>query len=330
MADPAGTTSMRRPTSGPNAGSARTLSCGAVAGLVSLALSVACSVSAQGPSGDAARLLEGAIDVHVHSFPDSVLRSMDALQVSQLAKTLKMRGLVLKNHYDQTAGLAYMVRQQVDDLEVFGGIDLNLTQGGMNPAAVDHMAKVSGGWGRFVWMSSSDSEHHVRTRGQNRPSVPLSRNGELLPIVKEVIGVIARHNLVLATGHASPDEGLLLVREGKRQHVNHMIVTHPLSPSVGMSLDQMRAAAKEGALLEICGLSMVSAGAAARVQEAATAIRAVGAESIVLSSDLGARNDPRPPEGFGAFLLALRAAGIPEPDIDVMAKRNPARLLDLP
>jgi hypothetical protein len=297
---------------------------------VLLAASVGCTTAAQTTSGEAARLLEGAIDVHVHSFPDSVPRSMDGLQVSQLAKTMKMRGLVLKNHYDQTAGLAYMVRQQVAGLEVFGGIDLNLTQGGMNPAAVDHMAKVSGGWGRFVWMSSSDSEHNVRTRGQNRPSVQLSSNGELLPIVREVIGVIAKHNLVMATGHASPEEVLLLVREGRRQRLAHMIVTHPLSPSVGMSLDQMRAAAKEGALLEICGLSMVSTGAAARVREAVEAIRTVGAEFIVLSSDLGARNDPRPPEGFGAFLVALSVAGVTDREIDVMAKRNPARLLDLP
>lgn len=302
----------------------------ATTGIVLLALSAACATAAQSPSDEAARLVEGAIDVHVHSFPDSVPRSMDALQVSQLAKTMKMRGLVLKNHYDQTAGLAYMVRQQVPGLEVFGGIDLNLTQGGMNPAAVDHMARVSGGWGRFVWMSSSDAEHNVRARGQNRPFVQLSKDGELLPLVKEVIGVIAKHQLVLATGHASPEEGLLLVREGRRQRVTHMIVTHPLSPSVGMSLDQMRSAAKEGAMLEICGLSMVSAGAADRVRAAVEAIRAVGAESIVLSSDLGAKNDPRPPEGFAAFLAALRAAGISDGDIALMARQNPARLLDLP
>src|SRR5215510_10689878 len=97
-------------------------------------------------------VLAGAIDIHVHSDPDSRPRSIDALDVAKLARSKGMRGIVLKNHYDPTGGLAYLVRKEVPGLEVFGGIDLNLTVGGINPAAVAHMAEVSGGWGRFVWM----------------------------------------------------------------------------------------------------------------------------------------------------------------------------------
>ena len=82
-----------------------------------------------------------------------------------------MRGLVLKNHHDPTAGLAYLARKQVPGLEVFGGVDLNLTVGGMNAAAVEHMTQVSGGWGRFVWMSTFDAENQVRYSKENRPFV---------------------------------------------------------------------------------------------------------------------------------------------------------------
>ncbi len=56
-----------------------------------------------------------------------------------------MRGLVLKNHYEPTASLAYIVRKEVPGIEVFGGIDLNLSVGGMNPIAVEHMAAITGG-----------------------------------------------------------------------------------------------------------------------------------------------------------------------------------------
>ncbi len=45
-----------------------------------------------------------------------------------------MRGLVLKNHYQPTASLAYVVRKEVPGIEVFGGVDLNLSVGGMNPS----------------------------------------------------------------------------------------------------------------------------------------------------------------------------------------------------
>src|SRR5215471_10437509 len=98
--------------------------------------------SSAGPADPVARALDGAIDIHVHSFPDNTERSIDALEVSMLSRARGMRGLVLKNHYDPTSGLAYMVRKQVSGLEVFGGIDLNLTVGGINPAAVAHMTEV--------------------------------------------------------------------------------------------------------------------------------------------------------------------------------------------
>src|SRR5258706_13580297 len=88
-------------------------------------------------------LLRGAIDIHVHSDPDDRPRSIDAIDVAKLAHARGMRAIVLKNHYDPTSGLAYVVRKEVPGVEVFGGIDLNLTVGGMNTAAVEHMSRMS-------------------------------------------------------------------------------------------------------------------------------------------------------------------------------------------
>src|SRR5258706_15314934 len=114
-----------------------------------------------------------------------------------------MRGLVLKNHYESTAALAYVVRKEVPGIEIFGGIDLNLTVGGINPAAVERMTMVKGGWGRVVWMPTFDAENQVRYSKENRPFVPVSKNGHLL------LGLIAKHKLTLATGHSSAQEGLM-------------------------------------------------------------------------------------------------------------------------
>ena len=72
----------------------------------------------------------------------------------------------------------------VPGLEVFGGIALNLTVGGINPAAVEHMTRVSGGWGRIVWMPTFDAENQVRSRRRTGRSSRVARNGELLPEVK--------------------------------------------------------------------------------------------------------------------------------------------------
>src|SRR5947207_2036053 len=95
----------------------------------------------RGAAEDAARIIAGTIDIHVHSDPDNRPRSIDAIDVAKLSRSRGMRGIVLKNHYDPTAALAYIVRKEVPGVEVFGGIDLNLTVGGMNPAAVEHMTE---------------------------------------------------------------------------------------------------------------------------------------------------------------------------------------------
>jgi len=302
--------------------------------LLTLAAAVVLTIPAAGAgqrndANNANSVLAGTIDIHVHSDPDSRPRSIDALDVAKLARSKGMRGIVLKNHYDPTGGLAYMVRKEVPGLEVFGGIDLNLTVGGINPAAVAHMTEVSGKWGRFVWMPTFDSENQVRYSKENRPFVRVSRNGELLPEVKEVVALIAKHGLVLATGHISPEEALKLLEEARRQGVQHMVVTHAMNDPVLMTVPQMQQAAKAGAFIEFVGGSLASADASARMDKFADAIRKIGPEFCILSSDLGQKGNALPPDGFAAFISALRTRGFSEQDTNTMSKRNPARLLGL-
>jgi Family of unknown function (DUF6282) len=284
---------------------------------------------AEPQAGGDADILRGTIDIHVHSDPDNVPRSIDGLDAAQLARSKGMRGIVLKNHYDPTAGLAFLARKQAPGLEVFGGIDLNLTVGGMNPAAVEHLTQVAGGWGRIVWMSTFDAENQVRFSKESRPFVSVARNGSLLPETRAVISVIAKHQLALATGHVSPQEGLLLLREGKRQGVEHMVVTHAMIPPIQMSVPEMQEAAREGAFIEFVGSSLDSADASERMDRYAAAIRSIGPQFCILSSDLGQKGNPLPPDGFARFLQAMRSRGFTQAELDRMAKQNPATLLGL-
>ena len=305
-------------------------------GSLALATCVGVWLAAAVPTGqgvvaiDRAQLVEGAIDVHVHSYPDDRPRSVDAIEVTRLARARKMRAIVLKNHYDPTAGLAYLVRKVVPDIEVFGGVALNLTVGGINAAAVEHMAAVSGGFGRIVWMPTFDAENQVRTSKENRPFVPVTQNGDLLPAVRDVLAVIARRDLVLATGHSAPREVLLILREAKRLGVQRMIVTHAMNTPVSMSAAEMQEAASLGAFIEFVGGSLTAADAETRMNRYAEAIRQIGPEFCVLSSDLGQQGNALPPDGFGEFLVSLRRRGFTPQDVDRMAKQNPARLLGLP
>src|SRR5580700_9757442 len=116
--------------------------------------------------------LSGAIDIHAHCDPDGTPRSIDAIDLARLAKSRGMRAIVLKNHYEPTASLAYIVRKEVPGIEVFGGISLDLTNGGVNPAAVEWMTKVKGGYGRVVWMPTYEfrtSGHFIKPAASVRP-----------------------------------------------------------------------------------------------------------------------------------------------------------------
>jgi hypothetical protein len=271
--------------------------------------------------------LSGVIDLHAHCDPDSIPRSIDAIDLARLATRRGMRALVLKNHFESTASLAYIVRKEVPGIEIFGGIDLNRTVGGINPTAIEHMVMVKGGWGRVVWMPTFDAEHDTLSTDHHRPFVPVARGNELLPEVKEVIALVAKHQLTLETGHSSPQEGLMIIREARRQGVQHIVVTHAML--VGMTIPQMREAAKLGAYIEFVYGGLIGKGKRFDLRDYVRAIREVGPESCVLASDLGQAGNPLPPDGLSAFFAGLAKAGLSQSEIDLMSKTNPARALGL-
>jgi hypothetical protein len=276
-----------------------------------------------------AQSLQGMIDIHVHCDPDSVPRSIDAIDVARQAKAEGMRGVVLKNHYEPTAGMAYLVRREVPGIEVFGGIVLNRSVGGVNPVAVERMALVKGGWGRVVWMPTVDSEEQLHFSHKTGPYVAVSSHGQLLPQVLQVIALSARYHLTLETGHVSAKEALMLVREGRREGVQHMVVTHAMIAPTHMSIEDMRAAAAEGAYLEFVYNALIGADKQFTIDDYVKAIREVGAQHCILASDLGQPNNPLPAPGLKVFVAALRSKGISAEEISTMLRTNPARALGL-
>src|ERR1700674_4952900 len=295
-----------------------------------LCLVLLLALPAQGQSNLPGANLAGVIDIHAHSGPDSVERSIDAMDLARLAKARGMRGLVLKNHYESTAALAYVVGKEVPGIEIFGGIDLNRSVGGINPAAVERMILMKGGWGKVVWMPTFDSENQVRVSKQNRSFVSVAKDGHLLPEVEQVIDIVARNQLTLETGHSSAEEVLMIVREAKRRGVQHIVVTHAMASVVQMTIPQMREAASQGAYIEFVYGATIGPDRVLTMADYAKAIRAIGPNSCILSSDLGQVGNPLHPDGMLSFFQALLKEGISQADIDLMSKTNPARALGLP
>jgi hypothetical protein len=294
----------------------------ALAVLAVAAAALIADAAAQSP-----RSLSGVIDIHTHAGPDDVARTIDAIDSAKLARDRGMRAIVLKNHSQPTSALAYLAQKEAPGIKVVGGIVLNRSVGGLNPAAVEQMAAIGQGAGSIVWLPTRDAENQVRFEKQARPFVSVSKDGTLLPAVGDVLKVIAAKNLVLATGHSSAVESLLLIRAAKAAGVRAIVVTHPTVSSINMSIEQMKEAAGLGAYLELTYNQLVLG--SIKSADYARMVRAVGANRMILSTDAGAQTQPLHPDGMAQFILRMRAEGISDSDIDLMTKTNPAALLGL-
>ncbi len=274
-------------------------------------------------------ILKGSIDIHAHFGPDSYDRQWDAFQIAKLASERGMRGLVLKNHWAESSGLAYLVRKYagVAGLEVFGGLVLNVPEGGINPQAVRYFAEVEGAYGRVVWLPTHDSEHEVKYLMQSRPYVIVSKDGVLLPQLLEVLDLIKQYDLTLATGHVSSQEMLQILREAKSRGITKIIVTHPdLGPQyTEATIDELKQAIALGGYIE------VTSGELTREtrQHFVDLIRKLGARHCFVASDSGLVGSQNHPDAIVLAIRSLREAGFSEADLDLLFRKNPAYLVGL-
>ena len=272
-----------------------------------------------------ADLLRGVIDLHVHAGPDSRSRSVTDGEAARLSADAGLRAIVLKNHFTMTADRAALAMAAVDGLEIFGGVVLNRAVGGLNAEAVRQMVAFDGGRGKVVWLPTFDAEFYVTRQGSGGDYVSVVDDGLPVPGLDEIFGLIAEHDLLLAMGHSSPEEVLVMLPAARAREVERILITHVFGQDATRA--QMREMTEQGALLEIDYLAMYSGGVS--LDDYVGAIREIGAEHFVMSSDLGQAGNPVHPDGWRAYIRAFIEAGVSRDDIDMMARRNPARLLGL-
>jgi hypothetical protein len=282
----------------------------------------------------------GVIDMHVHSHPDVFGRNLDDIDVATLAKSKGMRGIVLKNHVAETASRAALVMKVVPGIEVWGGVVLNKAVGGINPDAVEWMHRTYGSRGKVVWLPTFEADRHVKVLSKpDARGLVVAPGGQVTPEMEAILKIIARENLLLATGHVHPEEIVAVVRRGRELGVKHMLVTHGFTNVPGLSMAQARQVAEMGAMIEVCFLQFLAGPNAplaflthwtqVNAKNVATAIKEVGAKSLVISSDLGQSQNMTHPDGIEAAIAALRKENIADADIDLMMRKNPAKLLGL-
>lgn len=295
------------------------------------------------PSMLAINPLIGTFDMHVHGAPDVVPRCMNDIELAQKAKEMGMRGIVIKNHQFITNDRAYLVRQIVPEVEVFGGITLNNSVGGINPTAVDKMINFTGNCGKVVWLPTHDAAHHKAffTKKPDAGGIRIIDDlGNILPDIMEVLKLVAKADIIFATGHVSPKEALAAVKAAKDEGLRKIVVTHAMQSPVEMSLKDMERCVNMGAFIEHTYLPYLVGPNAhlewmrvhrrhISMETYAYVIKALGAEHCFISTDLGQYMNPAPTECMKKFILTLNREGITNGEINEMTRKNPARLLGL-
>src|SRR5260221_1134196 len=147
----------------------------------------------------------GAIDIHVHSDPDAFNRSLDDFEVARIAARKGMRGIVLKNHVATTADRAALISRAVPGIEIWGGIALNRAVGGVNPSAVEWFHRMSGGRGKAVWLPTFDADNQHKILKKPAEGLKVAAGSKVFPETEEVLKIVARENLSLATRHVAPE-----------------------------------------------------------------------------------------------------------------------------
>jgi Family of unknown function (DUF6282) len=296
------------------------------------------------PTDRARALVQGAYDLHVHVAPDVPARRIDDRALAQRFSELGLAGFALKSHYTSTAERAQIVSSLFEDVDVVGTITLNWAVGGVNALAVEIAAREGA---RIVWMPTVDSpaetagrtepkegdkvplwarlQHELRSLGLSVDAVRVTGSeGEVLPETRDVLRAIARHGLILATGHLDRDDTFSVVDAALEEGVADIVVTHPEFPCQNLSIDDQVALAARGCVLERCLTTPFSG--KTTWEHVVDGVRAVGAERTLFSSDCGNPDYPPVEDGLALWADHLLAASFGEDEIREMIVTQSRRL----
>ena len=282
-------------------------------------------------------VLCGAYDIHVHAGPDVMPRARDMVTLFREAAGAGMGGMLFKDHCFPTHAAVFALNaSHKTSTRAFSALALNVTVGGVNPLAVEGALKAGLD---LVYFPTYSTAPHLEKLGRKHLPMPLPKgefagigirdaSGTVIPQVDEVLDLILEYDAVLATGHLSPEETLLLVEAAAKKRLPRVIVTHASEIVPGLSVDEQKRTVEMGAMIEHCFLATTDAvPGSVPVAEIVRQTHEIGAEHVILSSDYGKESLGSPVAGFRRALEDALAAGLTEDELDLVVRRNPKRLL---
>jgi hypothetical protein len=284
-------------------------------------------------------LLEGAIDIHIHSAPDVYPRIQNDVELATQARESGMRAIVIKNHFFPTEARA-QVATEVAGFPVYGGIALNLPVGGLNPHAVEFSLKMCA---KIVWLPTLHARKFIQNKnhiknlagelGEDIQGVYLFKEDDrtLKPELSKIFRLIATRDAVLATGHVTLEEARAAVKAAAEAGVKKIVVTHPLASFVNYTLKDMKEMLDMGAtyLEHVYNDTTRQVSQPIERESIFEAVKAIGARHCIMSTDAGQWLNPIPSQQMGIYIKDVLDYGISSGDIRTMVQENPAAALGI-
>ena len=280
------------------------------------------------------------IDLHVHIGPEIFPRKF-TVQTLIRKERGKINGMALKNHLYPTMPLINSVEND-KEIVLIGSVTLNNYLGGLNPDAIYASAKISE-LPIIVWFPTINANNFLaqskyeiapewvkdknfisRKSSEVKP-VEVLNKGKLTVEAIECLRMIKKCKAVLATGHISSKETIILVREALILGIKKIIITHPIYQKITMSNKLQKKLANKGCFIEI-PYSMYSIDKIP-IEKIVEEIKSVGYKNTVLSSDMGQIYSLAPSVALKKFAELLILSGIKEEEIFTMLVKNPKKLL---
>lgn len=286
-------------------------------------------------------IVREAVDLHVHVGPEILPRKHDPFTLFD-SQMERVGGLCLKSHCYSTVSWAKMFNEAFDTNFLIGSVTLNNFVGGINLDLLYADSNIADG-PFIVWLPTIHAENHLKSsewevkkewvespsfnprRSESISPVKIVEDGSLTKEMMELIDFVPKNNCVLATGHVSWKEGELVVKKAISMGIKKIIVTHPIYPLIDMPVGIQKELAELGAYIEhsyvMHSIDKIS------LDRISSQIREVGADSCILSSDVGQTISPDPDSALREFASSLMEHGLTFDEIHQMLVENPRNLV---
>lgn len=274
-------------------------------------------------------LLEGGYDLHTHPRPSHAKRCCNDYELLNYADKFSMEGILIKNHYESTAGRAALLNDAFHfHTRAYGAVVLNYPTGGINPYAVESAMKLGG---RVVWLPTRDAKNSLmfgKMKGDffERPGITVvDERGKLKKEVYEVMEVVKKYDGVLATGHISPEESVIVCEETGRQKIK-TILTHPDWFRTKIPLSLQIELGKKGVILEKVWANYEDGDCS--IEDMLVVMKELSYEHIILTTDRGQADCQHPVDAMASFLQLLLEKGVEKHNLKKMTHDQPKYLME--